>query len=155
MKNLRTPLLFACLLFAGICSAQSSNDFINEPTDKPKLFAGLPETVTLNINTLTDLLQAPIGQQVRITLSGNQPFAFEGLVISSANKYENSIQSVVIRSTNFNGAILSFSKIIIDEKKINYTGRIVSMQHGDVYILKTENNQFMFVKKNIQELVME
>jgi hypothetical protein len=76
-------------------------------------------------------------------------------VSSVANKFENTLQSVVIRSTNFPGAALSFSKLTKEDGTISYVGRIISFQHGDAYEITMENGQYFFIKKGFYDLVNE
>ena len=73
-------------------------------------------------------------------------------IISSSN--EAGVSSVVIRSANYPGARLIFSKAIIDGKEM-YSARIISIEHGDVYELKTENGQNVLVKRKFYDLINE
>jgi hypothetical protein len=76
-------------------------------------------------------------------------------VSSVAAQFENNLLSIVIRSTNFPGAALSFSKITKEDGTISYAGRIISFQHGDAYEINQENGQYYFVKKGFYDLVNE
>jgi hypothetical protein len=80
---------------------------------------------------------------------------FAGDVVSTINKYANSMQSVVVRSNNFNGASLSVTKIIAVDGKVSYVGRIISFKHGDVYELQSQNNELVLVKRKFNDLVNE
>jgi len=157
MKNLRTSMLCVCItIFSLSAFAQDQRIPINEPNEnKPKLFNSLPDYVLVNITNLGTLLNAPVGQDVNINLGVESPFKFEGRVVSTASKYENTIQSVVIRSTNYQGARLTFTKIINPDGSISYTGRIISFQHGDLYELKNQNGQFALIKRKFNDLVNE
>ena len=139
MKNLRTFFLCACLLLGSLYSfAQGSRPIpINQPNlNKPKLFQALPDNIPVSVNNLVSLLNTPVGNTVNINLSDKPAFQFEGQVISAVSKYDNTIQSVVINSTNYNGARLTFSKISNRDGTVSYSGRIVSFQHGDLFELK-------------------
>lgn len=158
MKNPRTPVL--CLFVVLFCMdsfAQTpAADRINEPNyNKPRLFSGLPDNIPVSIESLSSLLYKPVGEEISVGLAGGEQFVFEGKIVSTTTKYGNSIQSVVVRSTNFNGAVLSFSKITNADKSNSFTGRIVSLQHGDLYELKNQNGQFVMAKKNFYDLVNE
>ena len=119
--------------------------------NRPSLFRNLPDRINCNVNDLTALLQSEIGDTVSF------PFAtslnFQGVVSSVATRFENTLQSVVIRSKNFTGAALSFSKLIKEDGSISYIGRILSFQHGDAYEIILENGQYFFVKKDFYDLV--
>ncbi len=83
------------------------------------------------------------------------PFKLEGQVVSVVSKYNNSIQSVVINTSNFNGARLTFSRIKKQDGSVIYSGRIVSFEHGDLFQLINKDGEFVLVKRNFNELVNE
>lgn len=158
MKNLRT--IAACIsitLYSLGSSAQTGNTVpVNEPNyNKTKLFQGLPEKIQVSKDNLSSLFSEQVGRTVSLDLSNDESFLFTGDVVSTVSKYENSIQSVVIRSTNFPGARLTVSKITDANGNISYTGRIISMQHGDLFELKNDNNQLVLVKRKFHDLVNE
>jgi hypothetical protein len=157
MKNFRVPVLYTCILFCSLCSfAQHQPIPLNEPDyNKPKLFQHLPDNISVNLAVLIGLLNSPLGQSVNINLSDNSSFLFQGKVISFASKYDNKIQTVVLRSTNYNGASLTFSRITRSNGTITYTGRLLSFQHGDLYELKEQGAGMVLMKKNFYDLVNE
>jgi hypothetical protein len=157
MKNLK--LLGVCLVMSLACVCASAQHAIplNEPnTNKPKLFGNLPDKIPVQIDDLRLLLGMERGTDANLKLgnSNNSPDRFEGTVISSADKYNN-IRSVVVRSSNFNGATLSLSSSIQTDGTVKFTGRIISLQHGDLYELQNLNNQYFLVKKNFYDLINE
>ena len=136
--------------------AQTGDIPINEPNlNKPKLFQNLPDIIPVKMNNITVLMGAEVGRPVSLSLSDATVFQFEGIIVSSVSKYENTIQSIVIRSTNFPGATLTVSRITDDTGNISYIGRMLSMQHGDMFELKNENSQFLLVKRKFYDLVNE
>ena len=153
MKYLYMPGIALMLtIFSTSVSAQA--DRINEPNyNKPKLFDALSNDINVVPSQWTNLLNYEVGQSVNITLAPG--FQFQGQVVSTADKYENSIQSVVIASSNFNGARLTFSKITDADMKVYYTGRIISFQHGDLFELVNRDNQYYFIKRKFYDLVNE
>jgi hypothetical protein len=98
-------------------------------------------------------LESEIGKSVSFSLVNN--LNFQGVVSSLASKFDNMLNSVVIRSTNFPGAALSFSRITKEDGTFSYVGRIISFQHGDAYEINLENGQYYFVKKGFYDLVNE
>lgn len=157
MKNPGTFVL--CLFFAltSFCSlAQKPAVLFNEPDhNKPRQFENLPEKIVLNLASINSLLNLEVGHTVNINLSSATPFQFKGDVVSVANDYDSKIQSVVIRSTNYPGASLTISKTTKPDGAIDWKGRILSFQHGDLYDLQKQNGQFVLVKRNFYELVNE
>lgn len=154
MKNLRTATMCACIALCCLCSsAQEQKPPVNQPAhNKPLLFKGLPDRIPVNPGRLAELVTQELGNE--ITTSFTDKFPFSGQVISTANNYGNSITSVVIRSANFPGARLTLSRIVIDGNT-SYTGRILSMQHGDLFELQQKDGEYLFVKKNYYDLVNE
>lgn len=78
----------------------------------------------------------------------------EGSIISSTLKYNN-IRSVIVRSSNFNGATLTLSSSTQTNGTVKLTGRLLSMQHGDLYELQRVNEQYFLIKKNFYDVINE
>lgn len=157
MKNLRTAALCVSVMLYSLClSAQHEKPPVTEPDyNKPKLFNNLPDKIPVSLDEINNLLNAEIGLSASLKLSTTSNMRFDGEVVSSASKYGNSIKSVVIRSTNYNGARFTVSKLTSPEGIESYVGRIISFQHGDLYELQTQEGQLVLVKRNYYDLVNE
>jgi hypothetical protein len=155
MKNLVKGIICLSVFFIGVkLNAQDPAVPVREPDmNRPSLFQNLPEKINCRVADLSALLQAEVGTTVSFAFAGN--VNFQGIVSSVATKFENTLQSVVIRSTNFPGAALSFSKLTKEDGTVSYVGRIISFQHGDAYEITNENGQYYFVKKGFYDLVNE
>ena len=153
MKNLLKGII--CLSLFLICQQSSAQKLpVREPDmNRPSLFQNLPSKISCRINDLSALLQSETGKAISFSLVDN--LNFQGVVSSVASKSDNSLNSVVIRSTNFPGAALSFSRIKKEDRTFSYVGRIISFQHGDAYEINLENGQYYFVKKGFYDLVNE
>jgi hypothetical protein len=156
MRNLK-PLCAAIMLLIGAVSAKSQETApLTEPNyKKVKLFSSLPENIKVNINNLKELLKLNNGEATASNLGDGSEFAFNGQVVSTASKYNNTIKSVVVRSSNFTGANLTFTQVTDEDGNIRFIGRIISFEHGDVFELKETNGQYEFVKKKFHDLVNE
>lgn len=153
MKTLVKGIICLSVFFVGI-KLSAQNPPVREPDmNRPSLFQNLPDKIACRINDLSALLESEIGKNVSFSFAGN--VNFQGVVSSVATKFENTLQSVVIRSSNFPGAALSFSKLIKDDGSVSYVGRIISFQHGDAYEITMENGQYYFIKKGFYDLVNE
>ena len=152
MKTLQSgSLLLLCALISLISFGQSIP--INEPDyNKAKLFQDLPDRLPVQVSSLQNLLNLQIGQAANFQLTNNA--VLQGAVVSAATKY-NTIQSIVIRSTNRTGASFSFSKITQPDGSVKYTGRIISRQHSDGFELSLENGEYFLVKKQFYDMVNE
>lgn len=153
MKTLNAGII--CLLCILACTTNYAQTLpVREPDyNKPLLFQQLPNRLDCKIADLQNLLQYEVGQEVNINLADN--FNFRGIVTSTAVRDNGKITSVVIRSSNYNGAVLSFSKVIPENEVPYFTGRILSMQHGDSYEIVLENGIYVLNKKGFYDMINE
>jgi hypothetical protein len=153
MKNLVKGIV--CLSIFFVCmKTNAQTPPVREPDmNRPSLFQNLPEKISCRINELSSLLESEVGKTISFSFTGS--LNFQGVVSSVASKFDNTLQSVVVRSTNFPGAALSFSRIAKEDGTYSYVGRILSFQHGDAYEISQENGQYFFVKKGFYDLVNE
>lgn len=156
MKNLRTAVLCAGLALCSLGSYAQGKPVVNEPDyNKPKLFSHLPARIPVNTVELESLFQNAVGKATSLEVADDVQFRFEGEVVSAGSKYQNTLQSMVIRSTNFNGANFNISRITNADGTITYRGRIISFNHGDLFELQNQNGQYALVKKNFYDLINE
>lgn len=151
MKNLLQGI--SCLLLICACiSTNAQTPPVKEPdTNRPSLFKQLPQRATCRINDLESLIDMQVGQHINLFIADNMLFV--GTVSSVASKFENTIKSVVIRSTNYEGAALTFSRITKEDGSTYFTGRIISFKHDDAFEMVFENGQYAFVKKGFYDMV--
>jgi hypothetical protein len=157
MKNLRTTVLCACITVCSLYSAAQTPK-VNEPDyNKPRLFDNLPEVIPVSVENLNLLLNAKPGVTINTTLSTDAKTApFEGTVVSAVNKNEDKVQTVLIKSTNYNGATLYISKVITGDGTVKYNGRLRgSFQNGDLFILQQKDGGFVLAKKNFYQVINE
>jgi hypothetical protein len=153
MKNLVKGIIFLSVFFVCL-KTNAQTPPVREPDmNRPSLFQNLPEKISCHINDLSSLLESEVGKTISFSFTGS--LNFQGVVSSVASKFDNTLQSVVVRSTNFPGAALSFSRIAKEDGTYSYVGRILSFQHGDAYEISQENGQYFFVKKGFYDLVNE
>ncbi len=156
MKNLRTYILCVCTVLSSVVAVAQNQIPINEPDyNKPRLFNNLPEKIQVNAGDLESLFSSPVGRPANLKLTMDASVKFEGELVSVSERTAEGQQSLVIRSTNFNGARLTVSRITNEDGTVTYRGRIISFQHGDCYILQDQNGQLTLVKKNFYDLVNE
>ena len=155
LNNSGLSLLF--LLFNTAAFAQSKVPIPDSDQIKPSLFASFPDKIAVDINELKTVFSnlAAKGTNVAIKFADDKLPGFSGKIVSTASKYNNSIQSVVIRSTKFNGATLTLSSSTTTDGAASYSGRIISFQHDDLYVLQKENDKYYLIKKKYNELINE
>jgi len=161
MKNLRTSVLCVCVTLYSLCAAAQKNVGvpINEPDyNKPKLFKNLPDNIPVSIDKINSLFSIQPGEPVDATLSeasSLSSFQFKGQVISSGTKYNNTMQSIVISSSEYNGARFTITKVIDETGVTAFRGRIVSLQSGDLFELQNINGKYSLIKRNLYDMVSE
>lgn len=154
MKNLLHGTICLLLLLSCIISTAQKNLPVKEPDiNRPSLFKNLPAKINCQINNLEFLLESPIGKKVSIHIADDVQFI--GMVSSVSTQNNNSLKSVVIRSSNLQGAALTFSKVTREDGSTYFTGRIISFQHADVYEITNEKGQYAFVKKGFYDMINE
>lgn len=156
MKTNQILILGLLLLATAFqLNAQDPNIPLNEPNyNKPRAFNALPTRIEITPEKLQQLIATPNGQAANLPFN-TQGGAIDGDVVSAVSKYNNTIQSVVIRCQDFEGARLTLSKITLPDGSTKYTGRIMSLRHGDLYQLVEEDGGMVLVKKNFYDLINE
>lgn len=157
MKNLRTSVLCVCMTLVSLnLMAQDPNVPLNEPDyNKPRLFSSLPELIKVNTDELGSLFTKGVGNPTSLRLGDGASLQFDGQVISSGSKFENTLQSMVIRSSNFQGASFTISRIVNADGSQTFRGRIISFTHGDLLELENREGAYFLVKRNFYDLVNE
>lgn len=153
MKFRKTGALCTLAILLSLAAAAQKDGFrIAEPDhNKPRLFADLPERMTVQTAAMEALLELPIGATINTKATDYLPF--RGTVVSKSEDAQ--VKSVVVRLANRYGATLTFSKTAQSDGRFAYIGRIISRQHGDAYDIIEENGQLLLKKKSIYEIMNE
>ena len=157
MNHLRLMGIALSLLLCSTYISAQEKIPLNEPdNNRPRLFTNLPTSFSVDAKALSALFSddVTVGKEVRLSLV-NYESPFIGKVVSATSKYENSVKSVVIRLSNFNGAALTLSSSTNPDGTVSFAGRIVSFKHGDTYELQQKGGLYMLTKKSFNELVIE
>ena len=154
MKNTSTLVIsaiFSCITI--LTQAQDKSIPINEPNyNKPKLFQNLPDRIAVDASTLENLFSLDVNHAASINMAGIQ---FQGNVSSKNNTDVTQSSTIIINLTNYPGANFTLTKISKPDGTINYAGRIVSFQHGDLFELQNQKGNWLLVKRNYYELINE
>lgn len=111
---------------------------------RPKVFQNYPESFVVNEPFFQNVFQATTDQDVSLAL--NSSFNFPGKVLSNELKYSN-LQSIIIKSSLFDNAILHLSKITNEDNSTTYVGRIINERAFDGYeIRKGTDGTYSFKK---------
>jgi hypothetical protein len=140
-------LLFtACTIFA-----QVEPPLNQQVPDKPSLFANLPEKFECNLTQLQKLFSDIPPQKVLLKL--NSAFQVDGVIAEKFTRSER-LTSINIRLNNYDDALFNLSRIT-EKDGITYTGRIVSIKHGDVLLLTKEKDKYYFVRQQRKFVMVE
>jgi hypothetical protein len=150
---MKCPHLFAvgvmCYVLFFYAQAQISPPTRKLLPDKPSLFSKLPELFEVSSLFMEKLFAGPDSGTVRIPIGNN---FFEGSITEKIQQNPHAV-SINIRSSNFDGALLSISRITYGDFSVKYIGRIVSIHYGDVFLIEQQNNTLYF-KRQQQSIVI-
>ena len=140
MKHIATQALVLLL-----CAFTLTGFSQGQGTAKPKLFANSPDKFDCQVSDLTAVFAATEGQNVNLNFSNN--FSFSGTVISNEIKYNNNLQTVLLRSSVLDNTIFSISKRIDADRSTTYVGRIINQKYFDGYELQKDvSGKYQFSK---------
>lgn len=144
-------LFLACTLFSY---GQEKMVPLNEPNyNKRKVFTDLPEKAQLRIADVERLLTLPVGAPVNVMIGKN--FHITGKVVSVSDALDQSAKSVVVKLSNREGAVFTFTRTRKADGSFGFLGRVVSRQSGDALEIVKENGQYVLLKKGAHELYTE
>jgi hypothetical protein len=144
-----------CLLafFLGASSFASAQKMApqREPDySKPKLFLSMPLIVPVVLQQLDSLLLQPEGKPVTLHLGAG--YEFQGQVVSRSNGFDKTLSSMVVRMTGPAALTLSLSRRTTDVGA-QYTGRLISYEHGDALELVADAGGYHFEKRGLYDLL--
>ncbi|HEU4472075.1 MAG TPA: hypothetical protein VFR58_13375 [Flavisolibacter sp.] len=144
----------ALFAFACLQAMAQKQDFpLNEPDyNKPKLFAELPQKMTVKLTAVDAALRLSAGATVSLQLSDK--LTLEGTIVS-ADLQDPALQSIVIRCSNRQDAILTLTRSLNADRSYGYSGRIMSKNNSDAYEIVLENGSYILQKKNYYDLMNE
>lgn len=148
------------LSFIFCCTISFAQDRVvlrESDHNKPSLFTNFPDKIPVDLSELKNLFgnTAARGKEVNLQFIDKKLPGFNGKIISATSKYNNTLRSVVVGSTHFNGATLTFSSSTTTDGTVRYSGRIVSFQHADLFVLENQNGEYFLIKKKFHELINE
>ncbi len=135
MKTIGRLLLYCLISFyAGSASAQV----------KQAAFKALPANIALSPAIFQQIFDADDNSAIQLAFSDQ--FTFRGMVMSNRKPYPN-LQTVIVKTDEFQNALLQFSKIIGPDQQVSYTGKIIPIHASDGYSLKKDEKQQYHLEK--------
>lgn len=153
MKNLLLlGFLGLFIMHPRTVSAQEPIPVKQHLPDKPQLFTQFPDRSDCNKLQLEKILVSSILEEINLTVGNN--IQLKGILAEKIRRSEQ-VYSVNIKLSNFDGALFNLSFEMREFDIIAIRGRIVHPQYGDVMILKEENQQYYFLKRNQKYFMTE
>lgn len=148
MLSLRKTMLMlmVCLCTYAATNAQSNNQ------PKPALFASYPSSLNITESCLRNIFSLVKEQETTIDFGNNLVFPCK--VLRNDVKYSN-LQTVIIRSTTFDNALIQVSKVTNEDQSISYTGRIINERAADGFEIKKTGNGAYQLKKFETDRILE
>jgi hypothetical protein len=152
MKNLYSAGLLWLLLFTAFASYSQVEPALNQQIpDKPFLFTSLPNKFECNLEELEKLFSVSPSQKCKMKL--NAKFQIEGIMQGKFQRSDR-LTSINIRLDKYENAVFNLSRIV-EKNTITFTGRIVSINHGDLLLLKQENGKYFFIRQELKFSMVE
>lgn len=155
MKYQKTSVLLTLLTICILqASAQEAPPPLNTPNySKAKIFADLPEKMSLKVTDFESLLDLPVGANVKTAV--NREFSIVGNIVSKSNGADPRVKSVVIKTTNHQGSTFTFTRITAADGTVSYLGRMMNRAGGDALEIAKEGGEYVIHKKGLYDLMSE
>ncbi|MBL7731997.1 MAG: hypothetical protein JNM88_12520 [Chitinophagaceae bacterium] len=128
-------------------------DMVREPdTKRPVTFAAFSDTLSFQAENTNYLVSRNKSEHVSVMLSPG--FLFEGTILSKRS-IDATRTAIIIRSTNYDGYMLSLFQHLQSDGSRVFSGHLVSMRHGDAFVLQFSQGNYKWVKKGFYDLVNE
>jgi hypothetical protein len=152
-RKLLSTALAICLMSLHAFSQEINFRSAKEKNEsKQALFANAAERVSADVNLMQSLFTLQTGKGTTIKFANNLQLV--GHIVS--NETETNLQTITLRCTNFPGALLTISKVTVEDGTVTYTGAILSHQSKDVIMLeKDEAGNYAWQKKNLSDLIQD
>lgn len=134
-------------------NAQESPWLRKVTVEKPALFSRMNSKVSVRTLELLNVFKLKDGAKARIYVSPD--FIIDGITIFS-RQVNPDLHTVQIRCTNFNGALLTMSRLKEADETYSYIGRILHTESGDCFLLEqNKEGQYFFQKEKSIDIVVE
>jgi|GEM_PF-584503 len=148
------------VLFNGgivLCLALSLNGFSqqhkiadNNASSQPLLFKNLQAKTNCPLSVIDKSFNYNKGRQIILNIDSNLTLTGEVLEKSQPDPQ---VETINVRCTNYNNALLTLSRIKQENGSVSYTGILHNRTSGDVLLLVNENGRYFF-KKQQRSLVI-
>ena len=153
MKTLLKTALFVILVLQyTVLNAQALPEFNKIQPEKAKLFERIPSRFAVVSSAFEKIFSFKLNEKVVLPLGTNT--FLEGTVTEKVQQSPE-VTSVNIIASNYQGALFTISRIAIPGQPVTYTGRLVSLKHGDAFMMTMQGKELVFAKQKQSSLVAE
>ena len=158
MNNHKPPgirLIYIICIFASLSLKAQKVAFPAQDQSKPKLFSSLPASMEVSKEDLMNVLNTGTqkNQEIKLPLAKGKLSPFTGNIAYAFSQDQQ--RTITVRSTSFNGAVLTLSAVTDTDGTVSFVGRIFSLQHADAFELQERNSQYLWIKKNLNEMMTD
>ncbi|RTL58445.1 MAG: hypothetical protein EKK37_08900 [Sphingobacteriales bacterium] len=152
-RKLLSTALAVCLLSLHSFSQEINFRSAKEKeVNKKTLFSSAAERISITTNQIQNLFSLPTGKGTSIRFAGNLQLV--GQVVT--NEQQPNLQTFTMKCTNYPGALLTISKVTLQDGSVMYTGAILNHQSKDIIMLeKDDAGNYAWQKKNLSELIQD
>jgi hypothetical protein len=150
MKALKIFGGIVLLIISLNASSQKTAPLNQTLAVKSQLFSRLPERLPVSSTGLEKIFSASSSGTLKITLSNS--VTLEGVILERVQRTPR-IVTVNMKLLNYDGALLTISRMTDEDAQVTYMGRIINIKYGDALVLSTENSQ-VFIAKEKQSVFM-
>ena len=127
-----------------LCIFISIATFAQSHGEKPALFSAYPVSLNISESIFQEIFGLSANQETVLHFTSN--FSFPCKVLRNEVKYSN-MQTVIIRSSAFDNAMMQVTKITNRDQSVTYKGRIINERSADGFeIMKTEAGIYQLKK---------
>ncbi|MBI1780507.1 MAG: hypothetical protein HYR66_03970 [Sphingobacteriales bacterium] len=150
-RKLLSTVLAICLLHMHSFSQEINFRSAKEKeTNKKALFSNAAERVSIGTNFIQKVFELPKGKGATIKFADNLQLA--GEVVT--NDLQPNLQTITMKCTNYPGALLTISKVTLQDGSVMYSGAILNQQSKDIIMLeKDAAGNYAWQKKNLSDLI--
>lgn len=150
-RKLLSTALAVCLLSLHSFSQEINFRSAKEKeVNKTALFSNAAERVSISNNLIQNLFSLPAGKGTTIRFANNLQLV--GHVVT--NDQQPNLQTFTMKCTNYPGALLTISKVTLQDGSVIYTGAILNQESKDIIMLeKDDAGNYAWQKKNLSDLI--
>jgi hypothetical protein len=154
MKQLVLLLLFCSAAFVSFSQEVKFESGKARHDKKPKLFSGTSNRFAATASFINEVMNARLQSNATVVIT--QGVVFKGKVTSITSDAPG-LTTVTIQSSDVQGAVLSLSRITLENNVVVYRGVVMSKNHSDMLMLEKDpvTGIYNWNKKEVSNLLAD